>query len=205
MLQPRNISTPPVQVQVLEEFPGGSRTVQSLSATGGKTLYLLGARAALPAAARSATDSAQLHGLAAVVGWSGALPTQLTHVEMVRGSLLSVPGSSLRLVTDATVTLSVKTKATEQYILRVHDAITPTMVTATLPWSTPPTQVNVWRGAHVWHVANTTLNSGVAEPAVVFEALPGEDYIIERQCVRSMKAGYGDGKGGWLCNPAHPF
>ena len=80
----------------------------------------------------------------------------------------------------------------------------------------PPTQINVWRGAHVWHVANTTIRpeqhlpdklSAGADPrgqgraqeaidfTVHFEALPGLDYLIERQCIRSMKAGYVTRKG----------
>jgi hypothetical protein len=63
------------------------------------------------------------------------------------------------------------------------------MIAAVLPWSSPPTQVNVWRGAHVWHVANTSPSSGELKPVIKFEALAGLDYqvLIERQCIRSMR------------------
>jgi hypothetical protein len=56
------------------------------------------------------------------------------------------------------------------------------MIAAVLPWSSPPTQVNVWRGAHVWHVANTSPSSGELKPVIKFEALAGLDYqvLIER-------------------------
>ena len=82
------------------------------------------------------------------------------------------------------------------------------MLSLTLPWGVPlPVQVNVWRGAHVWHVANSTKSAAGAErqPVVEFEVLPGLDYLIERECIRSSKAGYNDGKGGWLCSPGHPY
>ena len=69
------------------------------------------------------------------------------------------------------------------------------MIAAVLPWSSPPTQVNVWRGAHVWHVANTSLSSGELKPVIKFEALAGLDYLIERQCIHSMKAGCGKRRG----------
>lgn len=116
-----------------------------------------------------------------------------------------MPEISLSISTSATVTLTLRSPGQEQYVIRVLDALTPTIVTAVLPWRTPPAQVNVWRGAHVWHVANTSLSAKAAEPVIEFEALPGRDYLIERQCIRSSKAGYGDGKGGWLCDPAHPY
>jgi hypothetical protein len=198
LLQPRNSTQPAVQIEALDELPGGAVTVQTASSAGG-TLYLLGDRPAQD-------GEPQLRGLAGVVGWSGASPNNLDHAELIQGSLLHAPQSSLRIATSSNVTLTVRATAQEQYVVRVHEpALEPVMVTAVLPWSSPPTQVNVWRGAHVWHVANTSLNSGDWEPVVEFEALPGLDYVVERQCIRSTKAGYNDGQGGWLCNPSHPF
>ena len=131
----------------------------------------------------------------------------MDHAQLVQGTLLDAgPGSNVRLDASANVTLTLRSPAREQYVVRVLEPILgATTITAKLPWSSPPTQVNVWRGAHVWHVANTSLGRGTPEPTVVFEALPGEDYLIERQCIRSPKAGYNDGKGGWLCNPDEPY
>ena len=131
---------------------------------------------------------------------------ELDHAELVQGSLLAAPQSSLSIATSANVTLTLKSLGKEQYVIRVLEPVLgPTMITAVLPWkNSAPAQINVWRGAHVWHVSNTSLNSGVMEPVIEFEALPGLDYLIERQCIRSPKAGYNDGKGGWLCDPAHP-
>jgi hypothetical protein len=198
LLRPRNASVvDDMQVQLLEELAGGAATVQTTAATG-RALYLLGDRAA------GASGAPQLRGMAAVVGWDGA--GKLDFAQLVQGSLLAVPASSIRLATSTNVTLTLSSPADQQYVLRVLEPVLgATLVTAILPWSSPPTQVNVWRGAHVWHVANTSLSSGEAEPVIEFEALPGEDYLIERQCIRSMKAGYNDGKGGWLCDPDHPY
>jgi hypothetical protein len=50
--------------------------------------------------------------------------------------------------------------------------------------------VNVWQGAHAWHVAN-------GSASVHFEALPGEQYLIERQCPWTDAGG-----GGWYCADA---
>jgi hypothetical protein len=54
-------------------------------------------------------------------------------------------------------------------VLRLHGAAGPVVLEAALPWSSTPRQVNVWRGARVWHVANSSAGSS----AVRFEALPG--------------------------------
>eukprot|EP00937_MAST-01D_sp_MAST-1D-sp2_P007253 g7253.t1 len=131
-----------------------------------------------------------------------------------------VVGGVLRLETsaDVTLTLASTSPGAEQYVLRVLEPVLgATRVAATLPWRSAPTQINVWRGAHVWHVANTTKGAGTRmqqagaatapgpEAVVEFEALPGLDYLIERQCVRSMDAGYNDGRGGWLCKLDQPY
>ena len=154
--------------------------------------------------------------MAGVVGHRGAAQA-LDHVALIQGSHIWVPQSALQILASQNVTLTLKSPAKEQYVLRVHEgsALGPTMITAVLPWSSPPTQVcanaacsqpsltsratgviaprqvNVWRGAHVWHVANTSLGSGELKPVIKFEALAGLDYLIERQCIRSMKAGCG--------------
>ena len=104
-------------------------------------------------------------------------------------------------------------------MLRLHGAAGPAVLEAALPWSSTPRQVNVWRGARVWHVANSSAGSS----AVRFEALPGLDYMIERLCFWSASAGYGPTQaspspadprtggrprvgatvGGWLCDAGH--
>ena len=146
-------------------------------------------------------------GVAGVVGWRGDDPTNVQHVEMIQASLLSVSHSGLYIHASENVTLTLRSPTVGQFILRViTPVVTPTTLTITLPWRSLPKQVNVWRGAHVWHVTNSTLNpKGENDTTVTFEALSGLDYLIERFCVRSDKAGYGDGKGGWLCDPSHPY
>ena len=144
----------------------------------------------------------QFHGSAGVIGWDKE--KQLVHAELMQGTILEVPELSLRLSASRKVTLSVQTVKVEQYLLRVDGQESPPLwLSVELPWRSPPRQVNVWRGAHVWHVGNTSLDSGAAEPVVEFEALPGHEYFIERQCIMSNKAGYGEG--GWLCDPGHPY
>ena len=49
----------------------------------------------------------------------------------------------------------------------------------------------------MWHMGNSSL--GDPEKAVVFEALPSEEYLIETQC-RWVEQGAGYGEGGWLCD-----
>ena len=177
-----------VAVESFEVLPGGSFRLTVVGETDGRTLYLLG-------------QQEQMNGVSGVVGWGTDGPKQLDHAELVEGTWLSAPKSSFRISTSFKVSLSLTSPSHEQYILRVNGpASDPVVVNLTVPWTSPPQQVNVWRGAHVWHVMNNTLNSGSIEPALVFEVLPGLDYLIERQCVRSQKAGYHDGKGGWLCN-----
>lgn len=206
LLQPRNTSSgsPPLHVELLDNFARGIFTVQvSITVKGNTsaTVYMLGDRPETP-------GLAQLRGVAAVVGWGGDAGTlqRLDHAMLVHGTVLAVPDANLRIVASTNVTLTLRSPGQERYIIRILEpVIGATKVTVALPWASPPKQVNVWRGAHVWHVANTSLDSGEAEPIVNFEALPGLDYLIERQCVRSMKAGYSDGKGGWLCDPSQPY
>jgi hypothetical protein len=176
-------------VESFEELPGGSFRITVAGESGG-TLYLLG-------------QQEQVEGVAGVVGWGADGHKQLDHAELVQGTWLSAPKSSFRISASLKVSLTIKSPSDEQYVLRVHGPSSePVVINITVPWASPPKQVNVWRGAHVWHVTNNTLNSGSIEPALVFEVLPGLDYLIERQCYRSPKAGYHDGKGGWLCNTA---
>jgi len=226
LLQPRNTSQNAIEIELLEEvgtFTQGSSgaTVQTkiaMSSSSSHTLYLLGDRPGTDPSMKP-----QLRGLAAVVGWeqseSGALA--LEHALLVKGSVLGA-GSALpfnihtKYGSNLTLTLRSLQSDTglEQYTLRAVEMEParrgqPVIVSLSLPWSTPlPVQVNVWRGAHVWHVANSSkvVNRRAQQPPIVeFEVLRDRDYLIERQCVRSMKAGYGDGKGGWLCNPDRPY
>jgi hypothetical protein len=193
LLQPRNTTEASIEVDYMNTSKTGSIILQTSTDDVG-TLYLLGNQVGMNT----------LQGLAAVVGWTGSSMTQIDHVELIQGSLLKVPLSSLQIATSQNVTLSLKSPSKEQFIFRIHPPTSlPTIVTISLPWDTPPKQINVWRGAHVWHVANTTLDTG--KSVIEFEALPGKDYLIERFCIRSMKAGYNDGKGGWLCAPNHPY
>lgn len=194
------------------------------------TLYLLGDRP-------ESDVGPQLRGVAAVVGWdnipsSSSLDApeslmpgiRIGHVLLVKASRLDTGNRlgasrplSLRTKYGSNVTLTMRSlqrdTGLEQYTLRVQELEParrgqPVMLSLTLPWGVPlPVQVNVWRGAHVWHVANSTKSAAGAErqPVVEFEVLPGLDYLIERECIRSSKAGYNDGKGGWLCSPGHPY
>eukprot|EP00943_MAST-04B_sp_MAST-4B-sp1_P001449 g1449.t1 len=197
ILQPRSKSETKVIVDSFEILNDGKAF--AILTSGGidysiHTIYLLGIQT-------------QLQGIAAVIGLNAnigmhLLTKDLDHVELMQGSFLDVPKYSLQIRTSANVSLTIKSLSKEQYSLRIHSSSSgskPVFVSAILPWDTPPKQVNVWRGAHVWAVSNTTLNSGILEPLVKFEALIGYDYLIERQCIRSKKAGYGDG--GWLCSP----
>ena len=198
LLQPRNMSETQVIIDSFETLNNGNAfEVQTSGGTiaSVNTIYLLGMQL-------------KLKGLATVIGLTKDQSSKrLDYIEFIQASMLDLPEQSIRIITSANVTLTIKSPSKEQYILRIHSSSVgskPTMVTIMLPWDTPPPkQVNVWRGSHVWHVANTTLNAGNLEPIIHFEALLGLDYLIERQCIRSMKAGYGDG--GWLCNPGQPY
>lgn len=224
LLQPRSQNASAVhRIQRVEELDGGAVTVTTTSSAsssassvdGFLTVYLLGAR--------TASDIATLRGLAAVVNWR---KERLVHATLIRGSELQLAREfsagkgilSLRLIASRNTTLSIKETATDQYSLTT-DATEPVIIEATLPWrhTIPVTkQVNVWRGARVWHVTNSSASS--ASGAVAFEALPGEYYIIDRQCVWNETAGYGPTQkspspatrtggirnggviGGWLCD-----
>ena len=215
LLQPRNDNGTTMQrVERVEELDGGAVTVtmtsgdsSAASSTGSlSTVYLLGAR--------TAPATASLRGLAAVVNWR---QEQLVHATLIRGSELHI--RAVRLLMSHNVTLLIKETAADQYSVTMKDATEPVMIEVTLPWrrSIPATkQVNVWRGARVWHVANSSAYSTAG--TVTFEALPGEHYIIDRQCVWSKMAGYGPTQkspspatmngglrsggvvGGWLCD-----
>lgn len=216
LLQPRSQTASARQrIERVEELGGGAVTVvtkssdpSSRSSAGGiSTVYLLGARTT-PATTR-------LTGLAAVVNWR---QERLVHATLIRGSELQL--GALRLVGNRNSTLLIKETATDQYSLTMNDATEPVMIEATLPWrqNVAMKQVNVWRGARVWHVANSSASSVVG--TVSFEALPGEHYIIDRQCVWNETAGYGPTQkspspatargatrpggvtGGWLCSTA---
>ena len=202
LLQPRSKSKDSVAIDRFEELDSGSATILTVTKEGG-TLYLLG-RQEKEKEVKENVD--ELYGVAGVVGWSGQDPQSIDHVTLIEGCFLSVPNSNLMVSLSQNVTLSIVLQSPEQYILTVHSPIvSPTIVTIQLPWKSPPKQVNVWRGSHVWHVTNTSLDVGEMNPTIRFEALPGLEYLIERLCVRSIKAGYNDGKGGWLCDPEHPY
>ena len=185
--------------RVEDSLPQSRALALETSSSDAGTLFLLGAQ--------ETKEGEQLIGLAGAVGWHGADPTSVDHVELVQGSLLSVPRSDLYIHSSQNVTLTLRSPAVGQFIVRVHaPVVQPTTLTMSLPWESLPKQVNVWRGAHVWHVTNSSLNpKRVADTTVTFEAMPGLDYLIERFCIRSKKAGYGDGKGGWLCDPGDPY
>ena len=186
LLQPRNASAPVASVLRMEELPGGAATAE-IGVGSHTTLYLLGARKGEEA----------LSGTAAVVGVERGIPN-VAHLELVQGTLLALPRQGVRLSTSAVTTLSLQAIAADQLRL-THDSTTPVTVELQLPWASPePRAINVWRGAHVWHVANGTAAGGVA-----FEILPGESYLIERQCQWSTAPGVGYGQGGWLCDPEH--
>eukprot|EP01051_Picozoa_sp_SAG22_P001147 SAG22_NODE_42_length_25431_cov_5.091580_5_plen_945_part_00 len=182
LLQPRKNSDASLRIGRFEELPSAASTVEVVGNLS-STLYLLGSRP-------SVAGKEQLQGLAAVVGSRGR-EDNLTHVELLQGSALVVPRSSLRIVTSAKVTLSLRALAVDQYELRVHGSAGPTIIEADLPFRTPPEQVTVWRGAHAWHVGDSS--SG----RIRFEALPDLVYLIESRCLWSLDAGYG--QGGWLC------
>ena len=127
-------------MESFKELPGGSFRVTVVGKLGG-TLYLLG-------------QQEQTDGVASVVGWGTDGPKQLDHVELVKGTWPSAPKSSFRISTSSKVSLSLKSPSHEQYILRVNGpASDPVFVNLTVPWTSPPKQVNVWRGAHVWQTA----------------------------------------------------
>ena len=129
LLQPRDVSTPRVDIELAEELPGGAVTALA-STPGGATAYLLGSRAS-PATAtgRRAGGGGDggvyaLRGVAGVVGWSfaasgaGAGALVFDHAELVQGNTLgvTVPGMSFRVVTSINVTLTIKSPAREQYV-----------------------------------------------------------------------------------------
>jgi hypothetical protein len=89
---------------------------------------------------------------------------------------------SIKISSSATVTVTVQTQVKEQYRLRVTDALNPVTLTVVLPWSVPPVQINVWRGAHVWHVTNTTLNSGELAPVLTSSLF----FLFVCACVRAF-------------------
>ena len=212
LLQPRRHNATAAQhITHVEELSAGAVTVtmtnnDSASSAGGlSTVYLLGAR--------TVPEKPVLRGLAAVVNWRRQ---RLVHATLIRGSELQL--GTVRLVASRNISLLVKETATDQYSLIVRDASEPVVIEATLPWRLGPSmkQVNVWRGARVWHVANSSTSSTAG--TVAFEALPGEHYMIDRQCVWNETAGYGPTQkspspatisggtraggiiGGWLCN-----
>ena len=195
LLQPRNSTTKSIVVERVDRFENGATTVETSYDQGG-TIYLLGSR---PPSSVDSNEEEELIGRAGVVGWT----SHTDDVTLVQGTLLSLPKVGIRVHATQNVTMTIRSSSVGQYVVRVQSPVVSTaMLTLTLPWKAPaPMQINVWRGSHVWHVTNTTLGSGVLSPEIVFEALPGHNYLIERFCVRSMKAGYNDGKGGWLCDP----
>jgi hypothetical protein len=174
-----------------------------------------------------------------VVGWDGPAlrgtrTGRLGHAAMISssermaGRICKVPmpirtfepnlrQGPLRLAASANVTLTLRATAPDQYVLRLHGGAGPVVLEAALPRSSTPRQVNVWRGARVWHVANSSAGSS----AVRFEALPGLDYMIEGLCFWNVSAGYGPTQasrrpprtggrprvgatvGGWLCDVGH--
>ena len=54
----------------------------------------------------------------------------------------------------------------------------------------------------MWHVANATDSERLPE----FEALPHEEYLLERQChwLSAADGGGRHGQGGWTCDRAAP-
>jgi hypothetical protein len=207
ILHPRGKYTKSVLINRFVELNGGATTIEtnyscgavgsgssSGCCCGGGTLYLLGDRQKVD------KEDEELIGLAGVVGWNGENKRSINHVHLIQGRYFSVPNSGLNIKTSQNVTMTITATKPEQYILNVQSPIvSPTTVTINLPWIKPPKQVNVWRGSHVWHITNTSLNSGNINPTITFNALPNLNYLIERFCIRSMKAGYGSG--GWLCDP----
>lgn len=199
LLQPRNITTKRLISHLVEDLSGGAVTLHVRSpSTSSSTYYFLGTRAT--------TAWATFHGVAGVVGWqtpehsidiNNSSPV-LDHVELIECTLFAMPRLSLSISLSSPATMALRSPHKDQYIIKIERTTAPVTVTAVLPWSTSPTQINVWRGAHVWHVSNSSLGSDQREPTVEFEALPGMDYLIENQCIWSMKAGYGEG--GWLCD-----
>jgi hypothetical protein len=217
LLQPRSQTAAAAQrIERVEELDGGAVTVVTSSsdsssgspAGGLSTVYLLGAR--------TTPATATLTGVAAVVNWR---QERLVHATLIRGSELQL--GALRLVGSRNMTVLIKETGTDQYSFTINDATEPVAIQATLPWRediTSTKQVNVWRGARVWHVANSSASS--TDGAVAFEALPKEHYIIDRQCVWNETAGYGPTQkspspaivggaarnggviGGWLCDSA---
>ena len=234
LLQPRNLEAAAATAKVtiskfeqVESFRRGSSaaTLQTRLALGlesasqHNTLYLLGDRP-------ESDFGPMLRGEAGVIGWDSTSSFKaLRHVLLVKGSRLDAGERlgvlrplKLRTKYGSNVTLSLDSLQSdtgmEQFRMRVQELEParrgqPVFLSVTLPWDAPlPVQVNVWRGAHVWHVANSSKSEVIQnrrQPVVEFELLPDLEYLIERQCIRSKKAGYDDGKGGWLCSPDHPY
>ena len=225
VLQPRNTTEAPADVEVDEELPGGAATVrvrQGADAHGSPqtTLYLLGSRPAGSAKLLSGVEPLSSEAVAAVVGWTtpavanateaeAKKGTVLEHVELIDGKLLQLSTPKLRIALSTLGTVTIDRLGFNQYRLKQHSEVA-LVVELTLPWrdastkrvaarglQRPPRVANVWRGAHVWHSANS---SGTDEQAAVtFEALPGEEYLVETQC-RWVEEGAGYGEGGWLCD-----
>ena len=220
LLQPRNTTAPYSRVTRSELLPGGAALVEvtttkhSLGSgdnvrNGNRTsVYLLGPSV-------EAGAGAKFSGTAGVVGLVedrgdksasagakhiGGRNLVLEHLTVVEATSLVLPAHNLSLTSVASgvpISLALRSLARDQYEITIHSSV-PAMLSLRLPWggNWPPREINVWRGSHVWHVANGTAANGV-----VFEALPGEVYLVERQCQWSARAGYGNG--GWLCDPAH--
>merc|ERR1712167_52801 len=90
----------------------------------------------------------KLKGLATVIGLTKDQSSKrLDYIEFIQASMLDLPEQSIRIITSANVTLTIKSPSKEQYILRIYSSSVgskPTMVTIMLPWDTPPPkQVNV--------------------------------------------------------------
>ena len=191
LLQP-NASTP---VRRSLDLPHGAATVEV-----GPTLYLLGSRA------KTAEAPEEMQGLAAVVGRNTTADGSLSHAALIDGTRLTVPGL-MHLSSSSATKISVRRVAADQFVLKHHGhkAVT---VEVSLPWDPDPPNprwrtnpINIWRGTqHMWHVANATDN----ERLPPFEALPHEEYLLERQCrwLSAADGGGRHGQGGWTCDRA---
>lgn len=196
LIQPRNSSAPSATVTRIEEFPNGSATVE-VAVGSRNSVYLLGTRDS------PVGSSDELQGTMAVVSSqsSGAEGiVSVDRVTVVDATVVAVPHMGVRINASSSTSLDISQVSPDQYRL-VHRGTAATVVKIVLPWQSPlPRAVNVWRGAHVWHITNATGSSALTN-GLRFEVLPGESYLLERQCQWSNTAGYGSG--GWLCDLAH--
>ena len=224
VLQPRNATERAVEVAVKEGMPGGAATVQVRRGPLATTVYLLGSRTATANETATPFEGYSSQAVAVVIGWAnatgqGSVDTghsrprshsaapglanmALQHIELIDGMQFHLTLPKLHLALSTTGTVSIQRLGHNQYRFKQLGAAA-VMVELVLQWhralNHPAPVVNVWRGAHVWHITNSTIHD--EDAGVRFEALPEEEYLIETRC-RWVAQGAGYGQGGWLCDDA---